>query len=177
MEITIELTIDDWNRFQNYLGKKLTSSVKNITDNFWFNLIVWMILGFMFMFVFRRLSDFHWPSAGFVIGILICIAIMAFYKFKKNYRVYEPAIDGAFVGTHKYRFDEDGIHSYGKGYESKHSWEIVKSIEKEAGLIMLFIDTSAAFIIPEEKVDNPDDLFNHISDLYANITSRPSKNG
>lgn len=129
------------------------------------------------MFIFRRFSDFHWPTAGIVTGILVCIAIMTFFKFKKYYRAYEPDVDGVFIGTHKYKFDEDGIHSYGKGYESRHSWDIVKTIKKEAGMIMLFIDTSAAFIIPEEKVEDSDALFNHISNLYANITSRPSGSG
>jgi len=176
MEITIELTLDHWKSFQKYLEKERTSSVKNITDNFWFNLFSWMVLAFVFMFIFRKFNDFHWQSAVFVVGIIILIAIMVIYKSKKIYAAYQPEIGGAFLGTHNLRFDEDGIHSYGKCYESRNGWETVKSIKNEVGLIMLFIDTSVAFIIPKDKVDNSDALFDHICSLYTQITSRPVNN-
>ena len=66
-------------------------------------------------------------------------------------------------------FDDYGISTEGQGYAGKHSWAIVKKIERANGLILIFLDTSYAYVISEAKLKDPDAFYEHINELYKNI--------
>ena len=84
-----------------------------------------------------------------------------------------PLKEGTLVGRHEFVFDENGIHSEGKGYKSFHSWKIVKSVRYEKGIIMIFLDKAYAFIFPDDQLDNPDDFYMRINQLHAKyVTSQ-----
>lgn len=163
MEIKIELNQEDWRVFQKYLHKELTRSTKTFIDNFWFNLILWMVLGFIFMFIFRNFSSFHWPTAGIVSGLFCCIVVFTVMKIKKYSKAYEPSEKGVFYGAHNFKFSENGIHMYGNGYKTDYGWSIFKEVKRDSGLIMLFLDTTYAYIFPEDKLDDPDAFYRFIN--------------
>ena len=73
-----------------------------------------------------------------------------------------PSTHGTFIGKHHFVFNKDGIHSEGKGYRSFHEWNTVKSVERENGVIMCFIDTALAFILPEDQISDPNDFINKL---------------
>lgn len=178
MKITIELSIEDWRKYHKYLSKRLSASVKTFSNSFLFNVILWMILVLIFMFVLRHFEDFHVPTAGLVLGIISCLVIWVYFYNKKYIKAFEPKTNGSFLGTHNFEFDEWGIHSYGDNYDAKHSWNVVQEIQRDSGLIIIFVDTVMAFIFPEEKLNDPDNFYKIVSNMfeYNHSLKRAAKN-
>jgi hypothetical protein len=166
MEISIQLEAEDWRQFQKYLAKELPKTVKPRTGSFGFNVILWTVITFMFFVIFQNTEEFHWPTAGFVAVIFIVVFALFIYNLVQQGKAYAPAEDGVFVGEHHFVFDEKGIATKGKGYEARHSWSTVKRIERVNGMILIFLDTAYAFVLQESKLDNPETLYNYISEQY-----------
>ena len=166
MEITINLDREDWKNYQKYIDRELPKSVKSTFKSFLSNLVLWFFLALGFMFVFQHVGAFDWPTAitvGVVFLIFFALFIINMLKIKK---AYEPSEKGVFVGKHKFIFNEEGIVSSGNGYEGNHSWQIIKKIVRSDGMIILFLDTAFAFIFPEKKLDNPDELYRYIEEKF-----------
>lgn len=166
MKIVIELSKDDWLKFQKYLSKDIHSSVNRFSDNLLLNVVFWLVLVFIFMQIIHHYDEIHMLTAGYVSAIVLCLAIWMILKNRKFLKAYQPKSDGAFVGTHNFEFDKQGIHSYGKNYDARHSWDMVQEIRRESAMIMIFIDTAMAFIFPEEKLNDPDDFYRAINEMF-----------
>lgn len=166
MEISINYEYDDWVKFQSYLSKKIQSEIKtkSWTNNMLFNMILWTGIGVLLMFLFKKVSLFHWPSALLVSGALISIFVIYIFNLKKYQRAFAPKNEGGFLGSHSFLITEHGIVSTGDGYKCTHSWKTIKQISRENGLIMLFIDTANAFIFPEHKLKEPDEFYAYIKE-------------
>ncbi len=41
-----------------------------------------------------------------------------------------PMRDSIFIGEYTYTFDNEYIHTEGKGYKVSHSWDVVKRLAK-----------------------------------------------
>jgi hypothetical protein len=78
-----------------------------------------------------------------------------------------PSELGTFVGNHRFVFKEDGIHSEGKGYKAYHDWNVIKSVERNDGTIILFLDTAYGFLFPENQLENPTDFINMVNHRRA----------
>lgn len=166
MEISIKLEADDWRKFQLYIEKELPKTVKSWTDGFWFNVILWTVITLIFLSLFQNSAKFHWPTAGFVSVIFIVMFALFIFNLVKQRKAYAPSEDGAFIGEHTFIFDEKGIRTKGKGYDGSHNWSIVKRIERVNGMLLIFLDTAYAFVLPESKLENPESLYNYISEQY-----------
>jgi MFS superfamily sulfate permease-like transporter len=168
MNITIELDGEDWFEFHKYVSKRLITAFKKATDGFWFNVILITALTIIFLFIFGTVSDFHLPTAVITIVIFVLVFVILHFKSQKYVRAYEPKPGGAFIGIHNFEFDESGIRSYGNKFDAKHSWDLVQEIVREAGMIMIFIDTAMAFIFPEKKLQDPDEFYRQVTAYYEN---------
>ena len=169
MDILIKLEIEDWNKYQSYIEKELSKSVKSWTDSFWFNLILWAVIGFIFMSIFRNLSEIHLPTIAVVSVFFILLFVLFIFNLLKLKKAFAPSKSGIFIGEHQFVFDEEGIKSKGQGYEGKHSWSVVQRVERTNGMIIIFLDTAYAFIFPESKLEKPDQLYNYINEQYKKI--------
>lgn len=167
MEIKINLQKEDWRRYQSYIGKALPNNRKTWMDSFWVNMFVWMVVGIVFMTIFRKFSHFHWPTAVSVAIFFVIISALYFFNCVKIRKAFEPLESGTFCGDHKFTFSSKGIASEGEGYEGCHSWRIVKNIERASGMILIYLDTAQAYVFPESKLDNPDEFYNYISGQYS----------
>ncbi|MCU7833932.1 MAG: hypothetical protein KZQ83_01675 [gamma proteobacterium symbiont of Taylorina sp.] len=164
--MSINYEFNDWKKFQSYLAKKIQSQIKaqSWTSNIWFNIVLWAGIGFILMFLFKKISYFHWPTALFSGGTLIVIFISYLFELKKLRKAFAPSVDGSFLGNHTFIISEKGIDSIGDGYNCTHSWKKINEISRENGLIMLFVDTTNAYIFPEHKLKNPDDFYTYIKE-------------
>lgn len=167
MNIEITYTPDDWLSYQKYLCKELARSNRTVMDSLWFNLILWLLLSFGLLTMFEQLGEPHWPSV--VLTLLFCSVLGAYALFQSRRlrNAFKPSKEGSFVGTHSYEFTRNGISVRGKGFHTVHSWDTVHSVRRANGQIMIFIDTAAAFIFPEDRLENPDKLYAHLLKLHG----------
>jgi len=174
MEIQITLQKEDWKQYQGYIEKELPKHLKTWMDSTWINMLIWMVIAFVFMSIFNQHSTFHWPTAISVgVFFIIIWALFIFNMFKVR-RAFEPSEQGTFCGSHQFSFDDHGISSEGMGYKGTHSWEVVKKIERAQGLIMIYLDTAYAYVFPESKLNDPDGFYKYISERHSNVTSQAS---
>lgn len=169
MEIQITLQKEDWKLYRGYIEKELPKHLKTWMDGFWVNMLSWILVSFVFMSIFNKYSEFHWPTAISLGVFFIIISALFFFGMFKIRRAFEPSEDGMFCGDHLFTFDDYGVKSQGKGYESFHSWEVVKKIERAQGMVMIYLDTAYAYVFPESKLNDPDGFYNFISDRYSNV--------
>lgn len=175
MEIQISLQKEDWKRYQSYIEKAHLKQQNTWMNSFWVNMLVWMVIAIIFMTIFQNFSNFHWPTAISVAVFFVLIFAFFLFNMLKIRKAFEPLENGVFCGKHKFTFTGKGIASEGKGYEGNHSWEIVKKIERAPGMILIYLDTANAYVFPESKLDNPDELYNFISEQYSNVTSQSNR--
>lgn len=166
MDVLIKLEVGDWLRFQSHIEKELAKNTHSWITSFWFNLVLWTALAFIFMFVFQNAGYFHWPTAGVVAIFFIIFITLFVLKLSIIRKASAPSDNGVFVGEHQFNFDADGIKTKGHGYEASHSWSIVKRIERTNGMILIYLDTVYAYVLPENKLSDPDLLYNYLIEKF-----------
>ena len=160
MKIDIELTLADWRRFNHYLLRRNQRALKGIANGgVAAHLIVFALLTVLFTPLFLYLDSIHVPTAIFTGMVAVVIMTLFVINLMRLQRALAPSGNGPFVGRHRFVFDAEGIQTTGNGYRSFHEWRTVRSVKRHDGLIMLFLDTSLAFILPEDRLAAPDDLF------------------
>ncbi|MCO7222713.1 YcxB family protein [Pleionea sp. CnH1-48] len=168
MEINIKLDKEDWVQYQGYLERELPKTIpKTWLDNQLVQFVGWLVIAVVFLVVFRQYTEFHWPTAISVAVFFILVAGVFIVNMLKIKKTFEPSDSGCFCGEHQFRFDDKGIHSEGNGYQSFHSWSIVKRIERSDGMIFIHLDTVQAYIFPESKLSNPDSFYEFVNEQYS----------
>lgn len=114
MDISFILEVEDWYRFQSYLEKELSKTVKSWTSSFWFNLVLWAVLAFFLMSVFQHIGEVHWPTVGVVSAFFILMFVLFIFNLTKLKKAYAPSEAGVFIGEHQFVFEEEGIKSKGR---------------------------------------------------------------
>ncbi|MEP6161956.1 MAG: YcxB family protein [Halieaceae bacterium] len=172
MEIQITLDKEDWKSFQGYAEKTLPKNLKSWMSSPWVNMLIWMLITIFFLSVFNQYSSFHWPTVTAMGAFFILLSALFFFNMFKLKKAFEPSDSGTFCGSHIFRFSEQGISSEGDGYRANHAWSIVKKIEREQGMILIFLDTAFAYVFPEPKLEDPDSFYAFVSEQYSNATSQ-----
>ncbi len=181
MEIVINLDKEDWRKYLSYIQRKLNKAISPWRGKFWRRGSFWLelfggiVIGFAFMWALLNSKEFHWSTAKLVIGffiVVIAIYLLRYRMLQKELRkACDPSEEGTFVGKRKYSFDEKGIQLQGKGYRSDFAWSIVKKIERDQGMILVYEDQTDAFVFPENQLSDPDEFYNFIMGLY--VRARP----
>ena len=171
MEINIEMDKQDWKNFQSYIERELPRKYRTWMHGFWVNQFIWIIVVAVSIIIFQANHTIHWPTAILISILFILIFVRFLFKMNKIRKAFEPLEEGFICGSHKFVFNDYGIETEGNGYNGQHSWKTVKSIERARGMIMIFIDTSFAFVFPESKLDNPDAFYIYIVEQFTNATS------
>ena len=166
MEISLNTDVGDWQKFQSYIEKELPQTTKSWTCNFFTSMILWAVTTLLMLSFFYNVSSIHWPTALTISLLFILIfALMKFNNIKlKN--AFKPSDNGVFVGQHNIAFSDEGIESKGDGYICKREWRIVQKIERTHEMILIYIDTAYAYVLPVNKLDNPDTVFEFICEKY-----------
>lgn len=168
MEFKLELGKEDWRAFNGYLCKKVSAKNKTIFDNFFINVSVWMIIGFVIIFTTKQYGGFHWPTAAVTSIVFIFLYLVIFIKHKKLQAALEPMDNGSFCRELTYKISQEGISTE----DGTISWDLILRIERAQGMIMLYLDTAFALIFPEQKLEHPDKFYDYISSLHSNVTKQ-----
>lgn len=168
MQININLDKRDWQKFQDHIGKELSKNTKTLSSTSWANISVWVLLVAIFIVLLNYIDNFDWQTALVVSIFFICIFTVFILTLMQMKKAFEPGDRGIFCGEHEFVFDEQGISSKGSGYTAKHSWSIVKRIERVSGMILIYFDTAYAFVFNETKLADPDAFYKAISEFYSN---------
>ena len=160
MQFEITYEKEDWRKYIGYITSSIPKSIRSPLDKGWVNVLIWLYIGFFLVMILKNVESIDGPTA--VYGAIFISSLYLIFRpnKKKLVEAYAPSEDGVFIGEHQYTLTEEGIGHSTEGYKGFHSWTNVLKIIRANGLIMLFVDTESAFIFPEEKVDNPDDLYN-----------------
>ena len=171
MEVEIDLEQSDWSKYQAYVEKALPAESKNASGKRWMNILLW-VLTILFLLALNFIEHFDWPTATFVSLVFISLFGAVIVQLRVASKAFAPAADGVFCGHHKFNFTEDGIASSGRGYHGLHSWKLVKKIVRSEGMILIFLDTIFAYVLPESKLPNPDELFDYVTRQHQAALTR-----
>ena len=163
MEISVKLDIQDWKTYQTYLEKNLSARNKPWLDSLWFNLVSWFVISLVFFTFIQGTDEFNWTTAGVVSLFFIFIYVQLILSGVKIKRAFEPLPEGSFCGRHTFHFNDNGIHSEGKGYHGEHSWSLVQRIERTNDAIYIFMDSALAFIFPLCQLEDPEGFYEFVS--------------
>lgn len=159
MNVTIKLELEDWRQFQSFLEKDLQKTVKSRWSSLWFTFVFSVAMTLVLLLTLEAFGGIHWPTAGFVALLLASVIALHVAHLFRLKRAFAPSESGIFVGEHQFVFADDGINITGQGYENRLSWDRVQRIERSDGLIMIFLDTAFAYVIPVRNLDDPDRLY------------------
>ena len=164
----IQLTPADYRSyqksFQNYIRKK----ARPLLGGFWSDLIIWGILIVLFMFIFQRWNGFDIMTALFVGSVALAfIGILIFELIKLNRATY-PKPDSWYYEPMSYQFDESGIQCQSVIGNTTTKWEGIQDIERNNGLILIFIENNQAFVLPESQLNDADELMTQIQRWVSN---------
>lgn len=169
MELHIKYEISDWKEYQSHLERKFCKDTKAWWESMWVNIILWFIIAAVFFAYFQSNTKFSWHTAGIVSFALItffAIMISNSIKFK---RLCQPSESGAFLASHKFVVNDEGISCSGEFYDSLHKWSAIKNYENTDKAIYLYIDSVNAFIFPKHKVKDHESLLGIIE---TNVTKQ-----
>ena len=162
MEIQIDLEKQDWLQYQAYVEKKLQSQSKSGASKRWITILTW-VLTIGFMLALNFIDRFDWPTAAFVSLAFLSLFALVLLHLASARKMVEPTDDGVFCGRHVFTFTEEGIASRGRGYHGLHSWELVKNVVRTQGMILIFLDSIYAYVLPESKLANSEELFDYVT--------------
>jgi len=174
MELNIRYEKDDWIAFQSYLEKEMCKSTKSWHDSMWVNFVIWLVIAFTFFSYFQSGLTFSWSTAGIVSFFFIFIYAQIFLSSIKIKEAFRPLEGGTFLGEHQFTFDNEYIHTKGKGYKASHSWGVITRLKKSDEGIYLFLDSAYAYIFPLSKLENPDQFYQYVTEKI-NVTKSSSK--
>ena len=171
MQIEIDLEKADWAKYQTYVEKRLPAQASLAVNKRWRTILIWL-LTIMFLLALNFVRHFDWPTALFVAAVFIALFGVVLIQLASVRKAFEPAADGVFCGHHKFTFTDEGIASSGRGYHGLHSWNLVKKVIRAEGMILIFLDTIFAYVLPESKLADPDALFEHVTQQYQAAQTR-----
>lgn len=167
MEIDIQLTKEDWMKFNKFVQKRTLKNLKGVAGGLFGNLVIWLVLTVIFVILFLTVKVWHWPTAIFITTIFMVMMSLFLWNLYRMQSSLMPSEQGTFIGKHHFVFNENGIYSEGKGYKGYHSWDVIKSIESNSGLIILFLDTAYGYLFPENQLENAAEFLDRVNQLRA----------
>ena len=166
MNILLKLEVEDWENFQLYVDKEIFSSVKPWVNNFWLNILFWGVFGYLSKAFLHKTGGIHWPTFTIVFVFFILIIILNTTKQAKIKQSFTPSESGGLFKQNQYYFNEKGIKITSQDFESNQGWSTVQRIVRAEGMILVFIDKTFAYIFPETKLENPDELYSYLNEQF-----------
>ena len=106
----------------------------------------------------------QWLSGPGIIAVLMFLIIYLPKRYEQ--RVFEPLPGRFTLGRRTYVFSADGIDVASDHNSSHYDWSAIVDVAEEADYFYLFIDTTAAFIIPK-RIFESDEIVNQFKNIVA----------
>ncbi len=161
MRVDVQITIEDFRAFCKAAYKRAQSLPPPSESNPWRRRL---LAGFAFFgvvlvdLVAIRLTD--GPIVQyFLFGGLLALPFCGFfvYSYVNAQHRMQPEESGAVLGRKSFELTENGVVEVSPQTESITRWAGVMSVEETPEHIFLFVDRSAAFIIPKRCFGAPDE--------------------
>lgn len=166
MEISLTLTQQDWLRYQLYLEKNLPSrTLSRLLGG------GYVVLGALAVLLALWLDSICLVNIAFVLGFLLAFLALWALGISQARKAYFPIPGGAFCSQHRFVFDQQGIHTESDGSSSYTSWRKINRVEHTDEMIMLFLDTAYAFILPCNQLQDPNALLRLIENYWTQADS------
>lgn len=172
LTFTTHPTIEHWRLFTKHLQQTVYKNHKTWLDKLW---ITWPAY-FVIALVLFALHDWWSPrpfdnATAVVTFVFMLVNFMGLiYNATLKQQAYAPRQDGNFLQPHQYTIDEHGIQAQSKHSSGQHDWFCVNRIDRVANknnpIILVFLDTMFAHIIPENQLQNPDATYQTLVAFY-----------
>ncbi len=166
MKIELSLSQQDWRRYYRLFHRHVQHQGFSSADKR--DVIVnYTILALYII----AIASYFWLEVDFypVAAILACmwgIDILRYYnhlRYRSDER-FRPGDNARYLQVMV--FDDEGLTLTRKGYCASASWEMVKKITREKGMILIYSDAMSAWFIPEEQLDDSDSFYEFITSRY-----------
>jgi hypothetical protein len=151
----VETTVEDWRAFLQRWQRTVSARYRSPWWSLLVNIALWAIIGFAFAWLYKGI---HYPTAAVVSAVFLSGIASGYLIFLRIRKAAEPNLQGVFLGKHSYVFSPRGIEIKGKGYSSNMSWDVIQSVDETNDLLILYVDSSQAIVLPKRCLDNPDAL-------------------
>lgn len=168
MEVTLHIDRADWERFQSFLVASLHKGRPFRIDSSSVAILIAVLATAFLVYV----VDAHLQTLVAVTGLFLFGIVVYFWEQAKLRERLQPLDDGWMLGQRRFRFSDDGMIVVSPNSEAFISWNAVRKIERAPGAIYIFVDSVAAFILPDDKVANAEKLYQHITDRYSAASKR-----
>ena len=164
MEITVDITREDFGKFNTYVMRN-NKAIKR------FNLIIPIFL--IVVFLLKNLKDI--TNITFVVMLIIAVfviyyVVMFFLNPLMSFAYkFIPLKDGAMLGEHKFRIADEGFWEIKANNETLTKWEGVKSIVENEKYIYIFIDAHMAHVIPKRCFNSEQEYLHFMTLLKQNV--------
>jgi hypothetical protein len=162
MEIKIEITRKDFQKFNLYAAKK-----NKALKRFKLVPVIFLILIVLLLNI-KEISNITYMVIQIAFILFLYLAFVLLFKpITALITKYTPAKDGGTLGEHKFRISDEGLWESTEYNESLTKWNGIKSIETTKKYIFVFIDTHMAHIIPKRYFKSEEDSENFIDTLRS----------
>ncbi|WNC67823.1 YcxB family protein [Thalassotalea nanhaiensis] len=156
MKFKVEISKADYDAFNAYASSKLLKS------HYWLavikNVILWLVLGAIFMSFFQFLSGgieskYFYTILAISTPLLIYI-VLGKLEEHKLVKSFTPNQNGIMIGSKEFEINSDGIketHLFGHNF---YKWNVVENIEEANGSVYVFVDKVLALIFTSESFES-----------------------
>jgi hypothetical protein len=152
---TYSLTHDDLKAFtQRVLA---LAKARQIANPKYYLAIAWFGLVAIFLFMFRFVGD-NLTITNIVPGSLVAAVVLSTFIFSlmRNARLMKPSESGFILGERTLTLGDNGFEVQGHHYDQRWDWSGVILIDETEHHLFLFLDNSAAHIIPRRIFSSSD---------------------
>ena len=86
------------------------------------------------------------------------IALSVYLPLRHTRKIFEPVPNGNTLGRRNYDFSPDGIDVSHEHFSSQYQWSSIVDFVESDNYFFLFIDSTAAFIIPKRAFETAEEL-------------------
>lgn len=158
IEIEIEIKLEDWTKFSNYIAKEKTKeSAKSPSHIKAFIALIFLIV--LSVYIFRSLNlTIDKPTAILLINIFLIYFFYFSWNQKEFIKTYNPLPNGVVLRKSYYIFDENGIDIKSDGIKTFYEWKTIEKIEFTDDMVMIYIDTAIALLFPCNQLDDMEEF-------------------
>ena len=141
------LTLQDWAAYMSVASARMSDARQ---DAPWYVRIVpavsWAVI--TGVFVFMMFMNPPWLRGEGLALLVVSFATVIWMFSRIRLRASAPLPDGSFLGEIEMDFDASGFHSRRANSTAYNQWALVKEITDTPEHVFLWIDASAAYVLP-----------------------------
>lgn len=165
MEINIEITRDDFVDFNKYVIKKRNRNGKI----FIFNLILALLLPFLVQ-IKKPFNPVDYFAGVVFLFALFTLIFVIFWNIEKFGFRKLPDKKGVILGERTILLTDQGFVEITRTTSQTTKWDAVLSVEETRDHIFVFVDKTAAYLIPKRYFRDDQDVYSFIENIRRRIS-------